>query len=202
MTQRNPMNERYQNTNDKKTGKTRRSAASAKPATKAASSVRIEGGKEPKPRGRFAKAQRQAQAPRSKQPVDRNFQPDTDEFRKWRRIWWVFIIIALALTSLSFFAAGWFPTRTPMYVMLAGGYAALIVAVVIDVVKVRKIRNAEAAKRASSKMSKKERKAQEEREARAKAEEEAKRAAKAEKKSRGLFGKKKESEDSSSGEGA
>ena len=40
MTQRNPMNERYQSEDRK--GATRKSAASAKPVSKAASSVRIE----------------------------------------------------------------------------------------------------------------------------------------------------------------
>ena len=103
MTQRNPMNDRYQQTGEKKTGKTRKSAASAKPTTKAASSVHIEG-KAPKPQGRFARAQRQAQQPKkSSSSQDRDFQPDTPEYRKWRRIWWGFIIAALALTSLSFF---------------------------------------------------------------------------------------------------
>ena len=40
MSQRNPMNERY--TAEDRTGKTRKSAASAKPKAKAAASVRIE----------------------------------------------------------------------------------------------------------------------------------------------------------------
>ena len=40
MTQRNPMNERYQSEDRK--GATRKSAASAKPVSKAASSVRIQ----------------------------------------------------------------------------------------------------------------------------------------------------------------
>ena len=202
MTQRNPMNDRYQQTGEKKTGKTRKSAASAKPTTKAASSVHIEG-KAPKPQGRFARAQRQAQQPKkSSSSQDRYFQPDTPEYRKWRRIWWGFIIAALALTSLSFFAAGWFGgNRVPMYVMLGLGYAALIVAIVIDVTKVRKIRNAAASSGSKSKMSKKQRKAEEARRAeeaaRAREAEEAKRAAKAAKKGRGVFGKKKEDAEAS-----
>lgn len=201
MTQRNPMNERYQNTGEKKPGKTRKSAASAKPTTKAASSVHIEG-KAPKPKGRFARAQRQAQQPKkSNSSQDRYFQPDTPEYRKWRRIWWGLIIVALAFTSLSFFATGLFASRAPMYAMLGVGYAALIAAIIIDVTKVRKIRNAAASSGSKSKVSKKQRKAEEARRAeeaaRAKEAEEAKRAAKAEKKSRSLFGKKKEGDSAS-----
>lgn len=52
MTQRNPMNERY--TGDHKGGTTRKSAASAKPVTKAASSVRTES-KQPEKKGFFSK---------------------------------------------------------------------------------------------------------------------------------------------------
>ena len=58
MSQRNPLNDRYQNADDRK-GTTRKSAASAKPATKAASSVRIEG-KVEEPKGLFARASAQA----------------------------------------------------------------------------------------------------------------------------------------------
>lgn len=49
MSQRNPMNERY--TTDKPQGKTRKSAASAKPANKAASSVRMASDIKPKKQG-------------------------------------------------------------------------------------------------------------------------------------------------------
>ena len=52
MSQRNPMNERY--TGDHKGGSTRKSAASAKPVSRAASSVRLESDK-PKKKGLFAK---------------------------------------------------------------------------------------------------------------------------------------------------
>ena len=45
MSQRNPMNERY--TNDKRANVSRKSAASAKPKTKAAASVTITGSSKP-----------------------------------------------------------------------------------------------------------------------------------------------------------
>ena len=199
MTQRNPMNERYQNTDDKKMGKTRKSAASAKPATKAASSVHIEK-KAPKPKGRFARAQQRAQTPTGKQrgSNDTYYQPNTPEFKKWRRIWWALIIVALAFTSLSFFLTGGFESKSPMYVCLGIGYAALIAAIVIDVTKVRKIRRGAATVQSGSKS--KAATAQRKAEKAKRAEEEKlaaehqkeKEAARTEKKSRGLFGRKKE----------
>lgn len=51
MSQRNPMNERY--TTDKPQGKTRKSAASAKPVNKAASSVRMQSDIKPAKKGLF-----------------------------------------------------------------------------------------------------------------------------------------------------
>ena len=60
MSQRNPMNERY--TSDQKRGATRKSAASAKPVSKAASSVRTTSAK-PEKKGLFGGSKKQAPAP-------------------------------------------------------------------------------------------------------------------------------------------
>ena len=59
MSQRNPLNERYQNADERK-GTTRKSAASAKPATKAASSVRTQSSKQPEQKGILGRAKTQA----------------------------------------------------------------------------------------------------------------------------------------------
>lgn len=148
MTQRNPMNERYQS--DEKTGKTRKSAASAKPATKAAASVYREGSA-PKPTGRMAKARAQANkqarsgnkeekanSPKSKAEY---YDPGTPEYKRWRRYWWVSIIIALVFTAISFITLRVLPDNyTLSYVFLGIGYAALIAGIYIDLAKVRKIR--------------------------------------------------------------
>lgn len=60
MSQRNPMNERY--TSDQKHGATRKSAASAKPVSKAASSVRTTSSK-PEKKGLFGGFKKQEPAP-------------------------------------------------------------------------------------------------------------------------------------------
>ena len=60
MSQRNPMNERY--TSDQKHGATRKSAASAKPVSKAASSVRTTSSK-PEKKGLFGGSKKQEPAP-------------------------------------------------------------------------------------------------------------------------------------------
>ena len=60
MSQRNPMNERY--TSDQKRGATRKSAASAKPVSKAASSVRTTSAK-PEKKGLFGGSKKQEPAP-------------------------------------------------------------------------------------------------------------------------------------------
>jgi hypothetical protein len=149
MTQRNPMNERYQT--EEKIGKTRKSAASAKPVTKAASSVHVESSA-PAPKGRMAKAKAQAtkeatkgkssktDSPRAKAEY---YTPDTPEYKKWRRIWWIAIGVAMGLTALSFLIMMLLPD-SPMvgYVMLGLAYALLFFSIWIDLAKVRKIRNA------------------------------------------------------------
>ena len=196
MTQRNPMNERYQNTEEKKQGKTRKSAASAKPVTKAASSVRIEG-PAPKPQGRLARAQRRAQSNQnsSRSSKERYLQPATPEYKKWRRIWWILILGALIFTTISFFSTGHFETMTFTDSMLGVSYVLLVAAIVLDVTKIRKIRKA-AASSASGSKSKAEtaRRKEEKAKAAAAQSEKAKAAADAEsseKKGRGLFGRKK-----------
>lgn len=211
MTQRNPMNERYQNTDEKKTGKTRKSAASAKPTTKAASSVRIVGGSEPKARSRYAKAQRRVNAQKNQQQAKKKdsaayFKPTSAEYKKWRKVWIALIVVALVATSVSFLMSGRFESQIFMYALLALGYTALFGALFVDVFKVRKARNAEKAAYAYSKSKEATKQRKADKAARAQEYEqvkeaaEAKRANDAEKKSWGLFGfgkKKPSGEDTS-----
>jgi len=138
MSQRNPMNDRYQ-AEDKK-GQTRKSAATAKPKKKAASTVRIESTtKTPKEKRAAARASRQQKA-----ELDRKYYaPPTAEYKKWRRIWVVFMVIAIAMTASSFGLSYLFPEdRTPGFIVLGLGYAGLIGALVIDQTKIKKIRRA------------------------------------------------------------
>ena len=97
MTQRNPMNERYQSEDRK--GATRKSAASAKPVSKAASSVRIQSTKKtPQQKKAERKQQRAKDAERDRQ----FYNPPTAEYKRLRKIWWVCLILAIILTVVSF----------------------------------------------------------------------------------------------------
>ena len=97
MTQRNPMNERYQSEDRK--GATRKSAASAKPVSKAASSVRIQSTKKtPQQKKAERKQQRAKDAQRDRQ----FYNPPTAEYKRLRKIWWVCLILAIILTVVSF----------------------------------------------------------------------------------------------------
>ena len=148
MTQRNPMNERYQS--EDRTGKTRKSAASAKPVSKAGASVRVAGGKkQAASRGflsRLSGGGGNAAASKKQQEREaraRYYNPDTPEYHRWRRYWWISIVLALSLTALSFVMQIAIPdSAVASYVLLGVGYALLIVAIWIDMGKVRKIRRA------------------------------------------------------------
>lgn len=192
MSRRNPMNERYQS-DEKTTGKTRKSAASAKPVMKAASSVYIQdpnnkqkegflqrmfGGGDKK-REEDAKARAKASVSAGSDTQDtkatkekhtgkytllemegdssKEFEglskedkkalrqkynnPGTNEYKKWRRIWWVVIILGIC----SLIPPIAFPnefvyneTRTMVFYVLGWGF--LLAAVGIDALKIRPLR--------------------------------------------------------------
>ena len=90
MSQRNPMNERYQDEN--RGGKTRKSSASAKPKAARAATVRAPREKTAKEkkaeaRERERAAMKKAEALESITPQSRY--ENTDEYKRLRRIWWV-----------------------------------------------------------------------------------------------------------------
>lgn len=211
MSQRNPMNERYQQ--EGRMGKTRKSAASAKPATKAAASVHIPG-EGPKPKGFFARAQAKSaaqQAKKSKQP-DRAQPmmsvPKTPEYKKWRKWWGITIALAIIFTVLSFVIMMVAPQLEMFgYVLLAIGYIFLAVSLWIDLGKVKKLRNQAYAGMGSNR-SKAATRARKEAKARAKAEAEkrAEEAARKEvqkevqkqaRKEKGFFGARKKNQETS-----
>ncbi len=158
MSQRNPLNDRYQNADDRK-GTTRKSAASAKPATKAASSVRIEG-KVEEPKGLFARASAQANKTQAmknsrakqndKARVERRkeqairakyYTPDTPEYKKWKRVWWGMLGGALVTTALSFWMSSQEQFLHYSYILIGLSYFLLIMAIVFDFGYLRKLRN-------------------------------------------------------------
>ena len=103
MSQRNPMNDRYQS---EVKGQTKKSAASAKPKSKAAASVYIKpSGHTPQEKKAIKKQQRAKQA-----ELDRMFyNPPTERYKKLRRIWWFCLIAAIVLTVLGMVL----PSRRP-----------------------------------------------------------------------------------------
>ena len=149
MSQRNPMNERY---TEERAGKTRKSAASAKPTSRAASSVRMQSTKQEKPKGLFARATAKANKDSAQKASDkakkRNAredrfayrEPENPEYKKWRRIWWGLIIAALVLTAGSMFLLNGVGSQAGM-ITLGAGYIALAAAIVVDLRKVRRLRD-------------------------------------------------------------
>ena len=165
MTQRNPMNERY---NREDLGQTRKSAASAKPVAKAHASVYVEGSSSGNDKGIVGRAKKRANKKvaqsntkkgqsnkQMREPTREEkrmyYDPDTPEYKKWRRNWWITIVVALVLTVGSFVLQTKESLREIAYVVLACGYFMLFVAIYIDIAKVRKIRKNYTYKMANSK---------------------------------------------------
>lgn len=138
MSQRNPMNDRY--TTDDHKGQTRKSAATMKPKTKAASSVRVQSTTKTKQQKKTEqKAARQKQS-----QVDRKYyNPPTAEYKKLRRLWWILLVGAIAMTAFSWLSRSWFPNNEMVsFVCLGLAYVLIIAALYIDFSKIRKVRRA------------------------------------------------------------
>lgn len=136
MSQRNPMNDRYQT--DEHQGQTRKSAASMKPKSKAAASVHMQSTTKTKQQKKAEK-----KAARAKQAeVDRQFyNPPTPEYKRLRRIWWALLIMAILMTILSWAGRSFLP-EVATYVALGLAYACIIGALYVDFSKIRKVRRA------------------------------------------------------------
>ena len=139
MTQRNPMNDRYLEEN--RGGKTRKSAASAKPAATRAATLR-----DPTPK---SKKQKKAEAREREKKLNQKYMIDTHdnraiekmpEYKKLRRIWWACIIAAIVLVAASFIASRNDAISVLYIYFLVGGYVAIIAAFYIDFVPIRKLR--------------------------------------------------------------
>ncbi len=138
MTQRNFMNERYQG--DERKGTTRRSAASAKPKTKAAASVHVQPTtKTPQQKKAEAKARRKQERAKQNELDRKYYNPPTKEYKNLRRAWWVVLIAAVVMVAVSWFARSWEPVWIS-YVTLGLSYLLIILAFYIDFSKIRKCR--------------------------------------------------------------
>lgn len=136
MSQRNPMNDRYQT--DEHRGQTRKSAAAMKPKSKAAASVRVQ----PKEKTKQQKKAEKKVARQKQGELDRKYyNPPTPQYKRLRKIWWALLIGAIAATALSWIGRSWFPDAVS-YVMLGAAYVCIIGALYVDFSKIRKVRRA------------------------------------------------------------
>lgn len=138
MSQRNPMNERY--TSEERTGVSRKSAASAKPKTKAASSVVVKSAeKTPQQKKAERKAERKKEQQEQRELDRKYYTPDTPRYKKLRRLWWGSLIAAILCTAASFLGRSYMPDWLAMVVLFAA-YAFIIAAFYIDFSKIKKER--------------------------------------------------------------
>lgn len=136
MSQRNFMNERYNDESRK--GKTRKSSASAKPKTERAATVRDPAPKTKKQKRAEAR-ERERVAEQKVNALQGRFE-ETEGYKRLRRIWWVLLVGAILCTALSFaFSRDEFLNQFSIYVMVAA-YALIIAAFYIDLGKIRKER--------------------------------------------------------------
>ena len=139
MTQRNPMNERYQS--EERAGKTRKSASMAKPVSKAASTTNEPAPKTKKQKREEARQREEKEMQKARAlGVDSSNMP-TIQYRSLRRQYWAALIGAVVCTGLSFLLSG---APAPwgdwsMYLLLFA-YVLIILALYIDMSKIRKLR--------------------------------------------------------------
>lgn len=134
MSTRNPMNERYQS--EERRGVTKKSAASAKPKTKAAASVYI---KPTEKTPQEKKAARRAERQKEQERQRKYYNPDTPRYKRLRRIWWVLLGAAIVMVVLSFAFQSNMPGYTP-FIVIALSYACIIGAFVLEFTVIRKER--------------------------------------------------------------
>lgn len=162
MTQRSPQNAR--NLNNTPKGKSRKSASSAKIASKAGSSVHVRskdskskasskgssGGSTASASSGDAKGVSSTEQVRRRERAMVSLMKDMPEYKKWRRIWWILMAIALVGVAVS-----WVPNALmsngilgteyeDMSKTIAGiGFVLAIIALAgafyIDLVKIRKL---------------------------------------------------------------
>lgn len=120
MARRSPLNERYQK-HTSPSGKTRKSAAAAKPKRDAASAS--------KPKSTSS---------RSRAALLGN--PDTEEFRRLRKFWWLLVGGSLLFTAASLALQQWTDYTRVASGMLGVGYTLIFYALYVDWFKIRKLR--------------------------------------------------------------
>lgn len=139
MTQRNPLNDRYSNTSDeKRTGKTRKSSASAKPKAERAATVRDPAPKTEKQKKEEARERQRKEAQKSN-ILQGRFE-ETPTYKRLRIYWWIALGSAIACTAVSFVIQ----RKTDLFDLSMAGmilaYLLIVLAFWIDLFKIRKER--------------------------------------------------------------
>ena len=136
MSQRNFMNDRYNDEN--RTGKTRKSSASAKPKTARAATVRDPAPKSKKQKKEEARERERVAA--EKASFGQTAFEQTEGYKKLRRIWWALLAGAIVLTAISFAIGRNEGMSTVSMVTMFLAYAFIIAAFYVDLGKIRKER--------------------------------------------------------------
>ncbi|MDO8950651.1 MAG: hypothetical protein Q8S43_00870 [Actinomycetota bacterium] len=133
MARRSASNERYQK--NAKIGSTRRSASSSKPKREAGSMATASKKPEKKKERLFS-------------PL-----PTSPEIKKWRRIWYALLALAVASYAITLYAQS-IKSELMLTIALAVELGAVAVAVGIDLIVIRKLRNAVMAEQKAAKKGK------------------------------------------------
>lgn len=139
MTQRNPLNDRYNTSSDeKRTGKTRKSSASAKPKAQRAATIREPAPKTAKQKKAEAK-ERERKAAEKSTALQARFE-ETEGYKKLRRMWWIALGGAIACTVTSFITQRNEELNGLSMGIMIMAYVLIIIAFYIDLGKIRKER--------------------------------------------------------------
>lgn len=136
MSQRNPLNERYNDEN--RTGKTRKSSASAKPKAARAATVRDPAPKTKKQKKEEAR-ERERKAAQKANVLEARFE-ETEGYKRLRRYWWIALGSAIACTAASFIMQNNAALQPFSMAAMILAYVLIIVAFWIDLGKIRKER--------------------------------------------------------------
>ena len=141
MTQRNPMNERYND--EKRGGKTRKSAASAKPSAERAATVHSPAPKTAKQKKQEARERARAEKEKPRYTVethDNRYIENLPQYKKLRKLWWGCILAASILIMFSILSAGYDQFSMLYIPCIVLGYLFVMGAFYIDFVKIRRLR--------------------------------------------------------------
>lgn len=131
------MNDRY--TAEEHKGVTKKSAAKAKPVKSVAGTVTINDGKKSAKQKKQDKRLREAEERKKQNELAAKYaKPDTPEYKKWRKLWWIGLAFAIVLVAASWFTRGIQPEWISL-VILGFAYVAIIFAFWVDIFKIKRI---------------------------------------------------------------